>query len=124
MDNTVLCEKLFAAFSSGDADGVRQLCAADLEASQNGGAPMNLDTLLHFTFAVLGVVKNFRYEDAKRSATETGFVEEHAVRGTLPDGSEMELTVCVVGEVEGGKISKLREYVDSAAAAGLIAALS
>ncbi|MFK7805411.1 MAG: nuclear transport factor 2 family protein [Anaerolineae bacterium] len=124
MENRDLCEKLFAAFSSGDADGVRQLCTADLKASQNGGAPMNLDTLLHFTMAVLGVVKDFRYEDAIRSTTETGFVEEHNVRGTLPDGSKMELAVCVVGDVEGGKISRLREYVDSAAAAGLIAALS
>lgn len=28
MENTDLCKKLFEAFSSGDADGVRQLCVA------------------------------------------------------------------------------------------------
>ena len=85
---------------------------------------MDLDTLIGFSMAVLGVVENFRYEEAVRSATETGFVEEHVVRGTLPDGSEMNLAVCVVGEVVDGKIVRLREYVDSAAAQGLIKALS
>lgn len=123
MENSVICEKLFEAFANGDADGVRELCSADSETVQNGGTTMDLETLLHFTFSVLEVVKDFRYEDAIRSTTETGFVEEHRVRGTLPDGSEMNLYACVVGEVEDGKITKLREYVDSAAAAGLITAL-
>jgi ketosteroid isomerase-like protein len=31
---------------------------------------------------------------------------------------------CVVADVEDGKIVQLREYVDTAAAAGLLAALS
>ncbi len=124
MDNNQLCEALFKAFANGDAAGVKAICAADLQAIQNGGEPMNLETLLGFTFAVLAIVKEFRYEDAIRSATDTGFVEEHLVRGTLPDGTELCLSACVVGEVENGKITLLREYVDSAAAAGLIAALS
>lgn len=119
-----LAEFLFAAFERGDADTVRQLCAADLTVRQNNGPPMDLETLLTFSAAVLRVVENFRYEDAVRSATATGFVEEHAVRGTLPDGSELDVAVCVVADVVDGKVVDLREYLDGVAAAGLLAALS
>ncbi len=124
MTNTEICETLFKAFAQGDFEMVRKVCSPDLQAHQNNGPAMDLNTLLGFTAAVLGVVKNFRYEEAIRSSTASGFVEEHLVRGTLPDGSELNLSACVVGEVVEGQITQLREYVDSAAAQGLISALS
>ena len=124
MDNAEICAKLFEAFTVGDEETVRALCAPDLIALQNGNPPMSLDTLLQFSQAVFGVVSNFRYEDAVRSATATGFVEEHAVRGELPDGSQLDMAVCVVADVQDGKIVSLREYLDSNAASGLIAALA
>ena len=51
-------------------------------------------------------------------------VEEHRVCGTLPDGSNLDLAACVVADVRDGRICALREYMDTAAAAGLVAALS
>lgn len=123
MEGTKLAELLFEALAKCDDDAVRKLCARDFRASQNGGAAMDLETLLGFNAAVHKVVRDFRYEDAVRSATETGFVEEHAVRGTLADGSRLELQVCVVAEVSGGKVSDVREYLDTKAAEGLIRAL-
>jgi len=124
MDNTELCEALFAAFADGDEGLVRALCASDMQARQNNAPPMDLDALLEFSGSVHRVVKNFRYVDAKRSATATGFVEEHSVCGTLPDGSELNVAVCVVADIHNGKVCALREYLDLSAAAGLIAALS
>ena len=123
MNNTEICKALFAAFTDGDEERVRSLCAPDLQAEQNG-RPMDLETLLQFSRAVQAVVTDFRYEDAKRSATDTGFVEEHSVRGVLPDGSTLDLAVCVVADVRDGKVCNLREYLDGAAAAGLAAALA
>ena len=124
MDNAEICAKLFEAFTVGDENAVRALCAPDLVARQNGNPPMSLDALVQFSEAVLGVVSSFRYEDAIRSATTTGFVEEHAVRGGLPDGSQLDMAVCVVADVQDGKIVSLREYLDLNDAAGLIAALA
>ena len=124
MDSTKLAEKLFEALAKCDDDTVRKLCARDFRASQNGGPAMDLETLLGFNAAVHKVVRNFRYENPVRSATETGFVEEHAVRGTLADGSRLDLQICVVAEVSGGKVATLREYIDNKAAEGLIRALS
>jgi ketosteroid isomerase-like protein len=124
MDGTKLAASLFEAFAACDDDAVRKLCARDFRASQNGGAAMDLETLLAFNAAVHKAVRDFLYESPIRSATEAGFVEEHAVRGTLGDGSRFELQVCVVAEVSGGKVTALREYFDSKAAEGLVRALS
>lgn len=123
MEHTALAESLFEAFTSGDDASARALCTNDLQAIQNHGRPMSLDTLLEFARAVRGVVENYRYEDAIRTNTANGFIEEHSVCGTLPDGSELRLAACVVGEVRNGKITALREYVDSFAAIGLSKAL-
>lgn len=124
MDNAEVCRALFEALSNGDDDRVRTLCAPDVKARQNNGPPMDIEALLAFSQSVRRVVANFRYEDARRSGTATGFVEEHNVRGELPDGSKLELAVCVVADVRDGKVCDLREYLDVSAAAGLIAALS
>ena len=124
MRNDELAQALFEAFGKGDAESVRRLCAPNFEARQNNGPVMTLEPLLEFALAVYQVVKGFRYEDAVRSETRSGFVEEHNVRGTLPDGSELDLAVCVVADVREGKVSNVREYFDSASAAGLINVLS
>ncbi|MSR12726.1 MAG: nuclear transport factor 2 family protein [Gammaproteobacteria bacterium] len=124
MENTELAEQLFRAFESGDADTVRSLCKADMTAIQNLNPPMDLETLLEFSSAVNKVVPDLHYADVKRSATETGFVEEHSVLGTLPNGSELRLAACVVAEISEGKIRSLREYLDTSAAEGLLKALS
>ncbi|MEE4298204.1 MAG: nuclear transport factor 2 family protein [Pseudomonadales bacterium] len=124
MTNAELAERLFAGLAAGDAAAVGELCADDFRGHQNAGPAMDLATLMNFTRAVLGVVDDFRYEEAVRSTTETGFVEEHRVRGTLPDGSALDLAACVVGEVRDGRVVELREYLDSRAARTLLAALA
>ena len=124
MDNQQIAAKLFTAFETGDMDTVRNLCAPEFKARQNLNNEFDVETLIQFSKAVSTIVINFRYEDVIRSATNKGFVEEHTVRGTLPDGGELKLAACVVADIENGKIAQLREYVDTAAAAGLSAALA
>ena len=120
MDNQQIAADLFSAFETGDMDTVRQLCAPQFRARQNLNNEFDVETLIQFSQAVSAIVKDFRYEDIIRSATDSGFVEEHTVRGTLPNGSQLTLVACVVADIENGKITRLREYVDTAAAAGLI----
>lgn len=123
MDMIEIARQFFNALQVGDLESASALCADSFEGSQNGGPSRDRSTLMGFTAAVHSVVPDFRYENAVRTQTETGFVEEHDVCGTLPDGSTFKLVICVVGEVEDGKITKLREYVDTGAAAGLLKAL-
>jgi len=124
MEHTRLAELLFGALAKGDTDAIRSLCARDFRSSQNGGIAMDLESALALITSVHKVVANFRYENPVRSTTESGFVEEHIARGTLADGSRVDLPACVVAEVTGGKITELREYFDAKAADGLLRALS
>lgn len=123
MSNADIAEALFAAFAAGDADAAKALCSPDLKASQNGGPLMDLATVLHFAIAVKTAAPDFRYEEAIRSVTDSGFVEEHRVRGTFTKGGKIDLTVCIVGQIEAGIITELREYFDPAGAAAIAAAL-
>ena len=119
-----MAKVLFDAFVSGDDVIVRELCQPDTQAVQNHAAPMSLDELLAFSASVRRVIPDYHYANAVRTTTETGFIEEHSVRGTLPDGGQLRLAACVIGTVSNGKITDLREYVDSAAAGGLVKALA
>ncbi|MEM7780598.1 MAG: nuclear transport factor 2 family protein [Pseudomonadota bacterium] len=123
-DNTRIARDLFDAFQSGDLEAAGALLSDDFSGSQNGGPAMNKPTVLGFSGAVKAAVPDFRYEDCVCEATPTGFVEEHTVRGTLPDGKQLNLRLCVVGTVQGGQITAIREYLDSAGAAGLAKALA
>jgi len=118
-----IARRFFVATAAGDAQAIRSVCSVDLVASQNGGPAMNIDALARFAAAVRRRVPDFRYEHVVRADTASGFVEEHDVCGTLPDGSHMRFAVCVVADVRDGVIQVLREYVDTAAAAGLMTAL-
>ena len=124
LDNAAVARALFDALATDDDAQVRAICAADFALRQNGGPAMNVDQLLHFNRLVHGVVSGFRYEDVACAATPTGFVEEHAVRGTLADGSVLDLAACVVADVVDGRVTLVREYVDTAAAAPLLAVLA
>jgi ketosteroid isomerase-like protein len=42
----------------------------------------------------------------------------------MADGNVLRLTLCVVADLTGGRVTQVREYFDSAAAAPLVAALS
>ncbi|ABC63839.1 nuclear transport factor 2 family protein [Erythrobacter litoralis] len=122
-DNCAIAERLFRAFADGDAETARELLGEDFRGTQNGGPPMDRDTLLKFAAAFRSVVQGYRYDNATCSVTETGFVEEHDVCGTLPDQSEVRIPACVVAEVQDGRITSIREYLDTARAAGVMKAL-
>ena len=124
MDNAAIATALFAALAADDAATVRRLCAADFTLVQNGGAPMGLEQLLRFNVAVHRVVPDFGYSEAFCSSTTSGFVEEHVAGCTMADGNVLRLTLCVVAEVTGGRVTQVREYFDSAAAVPLMTALS
>ncbi len=68
--------------------------------------------------AVLGwVTKNIaslRYEEVRRHVTPSGFVQQHVLRGTAPNGKPLEVPACILCSVANGRITRLDEYLDSA----------
>ena len=65
-------------------------------------------------------VTELRYEDVRVQATDTGYVQQHTLRCIVANGQAVEAHACLVVTVEGGKVPRLDEYLDSAAMAPLM----
>jgi ketosteroid isomerase-like protein len=48
-----------------------------------------------------------------------GFLQQHVLEATLPDGTAWAMDACVVVRMKDGLIVRLDEYIDSAKAAEL-----
>jgi ketosteroid isomerase-like protein len=121
--NAELARQLFDAFERGDADAVRRIVAPTAAISQNGGPVMDIAALLQFAASIRAVVPDQRYENIVTRETSDGFVEEHDFAGTLADGTAIRLPACGVTTIADGRITSLREYLDTRAATKLFAAL-
>ena len=64
-------------------------------------------------------VTGFRMEAVRRRGLLGGFVEQHVLTGTLPDGDVLRVVGCFIGTVEDGRITRLEEYVDGGQAGAL-----
>jgi ketosteroid isomerase-like protein len=120
-----LAERLFGAIMAGDVEAVRSLYAPDAVIWHNidrveQSAEQNL-RVLHW---VVRHISNLRYEEVRRQRTEHGFVQQHVLRGSAPNGHEVEVPACLVGTVRDGRIVRLEEYLDSAHLAVLLAGAS
>lgn len=62
------------------------------------------------------------YANRRLQVFEGGFVQQHELRGVRPDGVAVSLTACIVCAVEGGLITRLDEYFDSAQVATFVGA--
>ena len=106
-------DRLFKAFEEHDFDTVRELC--DPEArfwSSIAGRESSVEELLAYLPSVRERIGAHRYTDVRRLVAPDGFVEQHLVRSTKPDGEALEMEVCVVVRTdEEGKIVRLDEYV-------------
>jgi uncharacterized protein len=116
-----VAERLFTAIEAGDIDAVRRLYHPDVEVWHNTDRVVqprdaNLATLAW----VMRTLPGLRYAEVRRAATDDGFVQRHVLVATNRAGRRVEVPACVVATVEDGLITRLDEYLDSAAVAALI----
>jgi ketosteroid isomerase-like protein len=122
MDALDVAARLFAAIEAGDIDAVRAIYAPDAEIWHNTdgavqGPDDNARTLSWVTTNLRGV----RYTDVRRSATSTGFVQQHVLVATNRAGQRVAVPACIVATVRDERIIRLDEYLDSAAVARILA---
>jgi ketosteroid isomerase-like protein len=110
-----VADKFFAAIPRGDLEAVRALYAPTAEIWHNhDGVTQDVAANLRVLTWVVRNVSGLRYEEVRRYATPTGFVQQHVLRGKAPNGTPLEIPACIVCRVEGGRITRLDEYLDSA----------
>ena len=116
-----LCERFFAAASSGDLDAVRAIYAPEAVIwHNNDDTEQTVDENLRVLRWATSRIAGFRYEDVRRTATSTGFMEQHTLRGTAPNGEDLRVPACIVCTVVDGRITRLDEYFDPAQIAALM----
>ena len=76
----------------------------------------NLATLAWVTRNLPGL----SYTEIRRSATDDGFVQRHVLVATNRAGRRVEVPACIVATVHDGRITRLDEYLDSAAVAAMV----
>ena len=107
-------------FESGSIEGVREMFAAGARVRQNGVAEHDIEGLVTMIEGLRRDGVRVEYSDVRRSVGDRFVVEQHLVTLTRPDGVSASTDVCVVVHYDdGGLITRLHEYVDTAAFASL-----
>jgi len=116
-----LGDRLFQAICSGELGTLREIYAPDVRVWHNfDGVEQGLEDNLRVLAWVVKNVTGLRYERVHRQRTESGFVQQHVLRGTAHGGKPLEVAACLVCRVEGGRIKRIDEYLDSAQLAPLL----
>lgn len=121
VDPLDVAERLFAAIEAGDVDAVAALYGPDTVVWHNtDGVEQAVADNLHTLAWLTKRCSDVRYTDVRRSATATGFVQQHVLRLTSPAGEALALPACIVATVDDdGRITRVDEYLDSAQVARL-----
>ena len=110
-----LADRFFAAIESGDAAAVRDVYdPAALIWHNNDGTAQGVDENLVVLNWCMTNIGRMRYEEVRRQPTPSGFVQQHVLRGTAPNGTELEIPACLVVAVDNGRVTRVDEYLDSA----------
>ncbi|WP_063006818.1 nuclear transport factor 2 family protein [Nocardia kruczakiae] len=111
-----LADRFFAAVSAGDTAALTALYAPEARIWHND---TNIEETVADNLRVLRwlsrTVENLRYEDIRRYVLPDGFAQQHVVRGHLPGHGELEVPASLFVRVRDGHITRIDEYVDSAA---------
>lgn len=111
-----LADRFFAAVSAGDATALTGLYAPDARIWHNDdGTEQTVAENLRVLRWLSRTVENLRYEDIRRYVLPDGFAQQHILRGHLPGHGALEVPASLFVQVRDGRITRIDEYVDSAA---------
>ncbi len=119
-DILALAERFMGAIQSGDISTVRACYAPDARIWHNND---NIEQSVEQNLKVLGwfarKLPDRNYRVLRREALKDGFLQQHVLEASLPDGTKWALAACVVVRMADGRITRLDEYLDSAQTAAL-----
>ena len=114
-DPIAVAERFMAALNIADEAGVRACYSPDPRIWHNFDDKLQpLDQNIKSMHWMHRQLKNLNYDVQSRVALPNGFLQEHILRGTLSNGEDFALHACAICTVENGRITELREYLDTA----------
>ncbi len=113
-DHLQVAERLISAISAGDFKALRAIYAPDAVIWHNAdGVDQSVDEYVGALRWVVGHMDEMRHEEIRRQGTDSGFVQQHVLRGRAPNGLELNVPTCLVCTIKDGRITRLDEYIDS-----------
>ena len=110
-------ERFLSAIGKGDAAAVRGCYAPDAAIWHNhDGLEQSVDQNIKLMEWMARKLPDRRYRLVRREVLNDGFMQQHVLEATLPDGSAWSMAACVIVRIKDGLIVRLEEYLDSAAA--------
>ncbi|HEX5297106.1 MAG TPA: nuclear transport factor 2 family protein [Streptosporangiaceae bacterium] len=118
-----LVVRFFSALEAGDIETLREIYAPDAVIWHNDDLlEQPVDDNLKTLRGLHRVVSGLHYEITRRVPAPDGVLQQHVLRGTLPDGSDVELHAAMYLQVRDGHITRIEEYLDSGQRARIKAA--
>ncbi len=106
--------RFFAALEAGDIDTVREIYAPDALIWHNDDlVEQPVDENLKVLQGLHRAVSGLHYDIVRRVSAPDGVLQQHVLRGSLPDGTEVELHAAMYLRVKDGHVTRIEEYLDS-----------
>lgn len=117
--------RFMAAIQAGDAETLRGLYHPDATIWHNtDGIEQSVEQNLRLMAWMQRTLPDRTYRVQRVEALPDGFVQQHVLEATLPNGQPWRLDACAIVRVTDGRVTRLDEYLDSAQANQLSAALA
>ncbi len=121
-DATVLdlADTMFRAIEAGDLETLRTLYSPGIVVWANfDDREQDLERSMKILGWMCAKLTDRRYEVKRRELIPGGFLQEHVLHGTAPDGSAVAMPACIVATVVDGRLTRIHEYLDPAGVAAL-----
>jgi ketosteroid isomerase-like protein len=118
-----LVAAFFIALEAGDIETLREIYAPDAVIWHNDDLiEQPVEENLKVLAGLHRVVSGLRYDITRRVPAPDGVLQQHVLRGTLPNGADVELHAAMYLQVRDGRITRIEEYLDSGKRATIKAA--
>ncbi|MFZ9871947.1 MAG: nuclear transport factor 2 family protein [Steroidobacteraceae bacterium] len=119
-DISALSNRFLSALERGDPDEVRAFYTSDARIWHNfDDVAQTVEENMKLLGWMSRKLPQRHYRIIRREILSDGWLQQHALEATLPDGSPFRMLACCVVTVRDGLISRLDEYLDPAQAAPL-----
>jgi len=119
-ETLAFAKKFVDAIQAGDTATVRACYHPDAKLWHNtDGIEQTVDQNMKVLDWFIRTLPDRNYRVTRREALSDGFLQQHVLEATLPDGTKWAMDACVVIRIENGLITRLDEYLDSAQAGKL-----
>jgi ketosteroid isomerase-like protein len=116
-----VARRLIQAIEAGDVATVASLYADDMVGWRSfDQKELPKKSMVRVIEFLVKHVRDVHYTNLRVEPTPTGYVEQHVLNATAPDGTKVVAPACLVVQVENGQIRRLDEYLDAATIAPLM----